>query len=80
MKNAQKMSDWQEEEKNKIKIEPCVVCHTVPKYGYYGRHGNGGTCCKECEVKQSKLPRFPEHTEEDFLRRLYASLSESETG
>ncbi len=80
MKNAQKLSDWQQEEKNKVKLEPCLVCKKMPKDGYYGRHGDGGTCSKACEDKQERVYKYPGHSEEDFFRRQYATLSESETG
>lgn len=80
MKNAQKLSDWQQEEKNKIVLKPCLVCGKVPKYGYYGGHEGGGTCSRECEVVQNKKPKYPGHSEEDFFRRQHATLPESETG
>ena len=78
MRNAQKLSDWQEQEKNKIRLDPCIVCGNMPKEGYYGRYGDGGTCSKTCEAVQNKKPLYPDHSEEDFLRRHYASLSETE--
>jgi hypothetical protein len=28
----------------------CIHCGGGITYGYYGRHGNGGTCCKSCET------------------------------
>lgn len=32
-----------------VALKPCCVCNKTITQGYYGRHGNGGTCSKKCE-------------------------------
>ncbi len=36
----------------------------------HGRHGDEGTCCGECEKEFKKIPKYPDHPEEDYIRRL----------
>lgn len=50
-------------------LPPCLHCGNNITDGFYGRWGNGGVCSKNCNIEQTKKPRFPEHTEEDFLRQ-----------
>lgn len=33
-------------------FKPCCVCGGTVRGGYYGRWGDGGTCCKTCEAKR----------------------------
>jgi hypothetical protein len=32
-----------------VALLPCCVCGEVITTGYYGRHGDSGTCSKKCE-------------------------------
>lgn len=32
-----------------VALLPCCVCKKTITTGYYGRHNEGGTCCKKCE-------------------------------
>lgn len=36
----------------------------------HGRHGEEGTCCEDCEKDYRKVPKYPGHTEEDYIRRM----------
>lgn len=43
-------------------FKPCCICNGAISQGYYGRHGDGGTCSKKCELtKESnrELPLLP---------------------
>lgn len=33
-----------------VALLPCCVCKKTITDGYYGRHGDGGTCNKTCET------------------------------
>lgn len=50
-----KIPDYTPREERKKASEPtvtlsnCCVCQKTITDGYYGRHGNGGTCSKKCE-------------------------------
>lgn len=59
-----------EKENVEVDLSPCITCGKTIPDGYYGRWNDGGTCGKSCELKQSKLPKYPEHTEEQFFSRL----------
>lgn len=50
-------------------LPPCINCNNNITDGFYGRWGNGGVCSKNCNTEQLKKPRFPEHTEQEFLQR-----------
>lgn len=56
-------------EETKIDLKPCIVCQKQITDGDYGSWGDGGVCSKTCNTIQSKKPKYPDHTEEDFLRR-----------
>lgn len=34
----------------------CCNCGKTIVMGYYGRHGDGGTCSKKCESEQAQKP------------------------
>lgn len=38
-------------------FEPCCLCGSPIKQGYYGRYGNGGTCSKKCEGEMELKPK-----------------------
>ena len=46
----------------------CCVCDKKCD-GWYGANDIGGTCSGTCERTYASRPRWPEHTEEDFLKR-----------
>lgn len=52
-----------------LEFKPCVSCGKAIKEGYYGRYGGGGVCSKVCNAIQAQKTKYPEHTEEEFLRR-----------
>lgn len=37
--------------------------------GFYSRHGDQGTCSKACMDVQDKKPKYPGHSEEEYLKR-----------
>lgn len=53
----------------------CLSCQKPVKGGWYGRWDNLGTCSKKCEQIQATRPKFPEHSEEDFLQRFQLGVS-----
>lgn len=57
-------------EEPKLNFAPCCNCGKIITDGYYGRYGDGGVCSKTCNTEQSKKPKCPGHTEEDYLKRL----------
>lgn len=62
------------EEEVKLDLKPCLNCGKAISDGYYSRHGDGGTCSKKCMLEQDKKPKYPGHTEEDFLQRLCETM------
>lgn len=61
----------QEEKKSTeawVKPQPCLICKKVIG-GYFGSWEDGWTCCGACEKVQAAKPRYPDHSEEDFLKR-----------
>ena len=68
---AIKLADWQEKNKKTehwVTVEPCLICGTV-KEGNYATYGDGGVCSRKCMLLQDQKPKYPEHTEEEFLKR-----------
>lgn len=61
----------------KLDLKPCLVCKKTITDGYYGAWGDGGVCSKACNNVQSQKPRYPGHTEEDFLQRMSEEESDS---
>lgn len=53
-----------------LDLKPCLNCGKPITDGYYGRYGGGGVCSKTCNTSQEAKPKYPEHSEEDFLNRL----------
>lgn len=37
-------------EEEALTFKPCCVCQKQIITGYYGRHAEGGTCSKKCEL------------------------------
>lgn len=56
-----KLHEWQEKEKGKgVTLLPCINCgKTITLGGYYGRHGEGGSCSRKCEREQEAKPKYP---------------------
>lgn len=54
----------------KLDLRPCLMCNKQITDGYYARYGESGTCSKKCMIEQDKKPKYPGHTEEEFLQRL----------
>jgi DNA-directed RNA polymerase subunit RPC12/RpoP len=52
----------------KALLYKCMVC-SKPVEGFYSRHGDQGTCSGACMKVQDAKPRYPEHSEEEFLKR-----------
>ncbi len=46
----------------------CMVCQKAIE-GFYARFGEEGTCSGECMRAQDLKPRYPGHSEEEFLKR-----------
>lgn len=49
----------QEDAESAVNIGSCIVCGAPVFGGWYGRHGDKGTCNKQCETTQSQRPRYP---------------------
>jgi hypothetical protein len=64
MKNAVKLSDWQEKNKPKkeeeawVKLKPCCNCGKEITDGYYGRFQEGGVCSKACNAIENAKPKY----------------------
>lgn len=56
------------EEEDWVRPQPCIICNRVLK-GAYGHHHDGWTCSGSCEKTYDLRPKYPGHTEEDFLKR-----------
>lgn len=69
MKGGKPLHEAQKEHRDSVKLSPCIVCGKDIKEGYYGRHGDAGTCSGACERIQANKPKYPNYTEEDFLIR-----------
>lgn len=69
MKGGKPLYEAQQEHRDSVKLSPCLVCDKPPKDGFYGRHGDGGTCCGACERIQQAKPKYPNYSEEDYLIR-----------
>ena len=54
MKNSRNLAEMQEEAKNSVLLEACLVCGKRPQFGYYGRWGDTGTCSRKCEATQQE--------------------------
>lgn len=54
----------------KLDLKPCLNYGKSISDGYYGQWAGGGACSKACNTAQEQKPRYPEHTEEAFLKRL----------
>lgn len=50
-------------------LPPCLHCGNNITDGFYGRWGNGGVCSKNCNIEQTKKPRYPPPSLE-FLQQL----------
>jgi len=74
MKNSKPLHEAQKEHRESVKLSPCIVCSKEIKEGFYGRHQDGGTCSGACERIQQARPKYPNHSEEDYL----VCLSEAE--
>jgi len=62
------------EEEVKLDLKPCLNCGKAIGEGYYARYEQGGVCGKSCMLEQDKKPKYPGHTEEDFLQRLCETM------
>jgi hypothetical protein len=69
MKNGKPLHQAKKEWPETLTFKPCCVCGGIITDGYYGRHGDGGTCSHKCELVKATQPRYPGYTEEDFLIR-----------
>lgn len=63
-----KLHEEQEEYQERV-VGLCVSCQKPVKGGWYGAHGDAGTCSKTCEKLQETQPKYGEHTEEAFLTK-----------
>lgn len=52
-----------------LSLLPCCVCKGIVPKGYYGSWQEGGTCSPKCEVIKEAMPKYPGHTEEDYMSR-----------
>ena len=73
MKNGQNLRELQAQKAKKveelwIKQPVCMVCNRNCE-GYYARYGESGVCGSACMRIQAKVYRWPEHTEESFLKQ-----------
>ena len=73
MKNGQNLRELQQKKQEKedaqwVKPQPCLICGKVIE-GAYAQHPDGWTCCSKCMREQDKRPKYPDHSEEDFLQR-----------
>ena len=69
MKNGKSLHEAQKEHRDSVKLLPCLACNKKIEDGYYARFGDGGVCSKTCMNVQAKKPRFPEYSEENYLKR-----------
>ncbi len=46
-----------EQERQVLKIDPCVECGKKIEDGYYGRYGDGGVCSKACDILHMQKKR-----------------------
>jgi hypothetical protein len=74
MKGGQNFREMQSKKKEKedaqwIHQPICCVCGRKCE-GYYGRWGDSGSCNSACEKVQLAKPRYPGHSESEFLNRL----------
>jgi len=63
VKNGQNLRDLQQAKKDAegwVKQPVCMVCEKACE-GYYGRHGDSGTCSGKCEKVQDAKPKYPGH-------------------
>ena len=67
-KNPPKKFREVQDEYNDVVVGLCCVCGVKVK-GYYGSNSEGGTCNKTCEEVQAAKPRYPGHSEEEFLAK-----------
>jgi hypothetical protein len=73
MKGGQNLRELQQKQKEKeeeawIHQPICCICNRKCE-GYHGRWGDSGTCDSACEAVQAAKPKYPGHTEKDFLSR-----------
>ena len=57
-----------------LQLLPCCVCKGIVEKGYHGVWQEGGTCSPKCEVIRENRPKYPDHTEEQFLERFKDAL------
>lgn len=70
------------EETAKQLLFRCMVCDK-PTEGFYGSHASEnktpkGTCSGACERIQQAKPKYPGHSEEDFLARQGETLGDED--
>lgn len=64
-----KLHEWKrKDEEVWVKKAVCCVCNKQID-GFYSRHGVVGTCSRECMKTEDLKPKYPDHSEEDFLKR-----------
>ena len=87
MKGGQSLNHLQQKRKEKeeeqwVKPQPCLICGKTIE-GAYAQHPDGWTCCNKCMKVQDAKPKYPGHSEEEFLNRQGepdASVSSGEDG
>lgn len=73
MKNGQNLRELQQKKQEKeeaqwVPSQNCLICGKTIE-GAYAQHADGWTCCSKCMKVQDQKPKYPGHSEEDFLSR-----------
>lgn len=67
MAKGRNMREVADEYRNTV-VGLCCICQK-PCRGFYGGWPEGGTCSGVCEKVKASQPKYPGHSEEEFLKR-----------